>query len=180
MYCKYCGAELTDEALFCTECGRRVPTPTGSDGSEAPSESERAAGAFALRPESREDGVVESIASQEEHGSFKSAMDASKQRSRRKMPLIVLVALVALLLSSVAYAAYWAYTTYIAPAASSVEVSQQGEVEASTSEQAAEEDPYVDVWVVDTSYSVVDGVAQDDVRTYEYDDAGRRCGGCHV
>lgn len=173
MYCKYCGAELTDEALFCTECGRKVPVPTGSDGSEAPSESEGAAGAFALRPESREDGVAESIASQEEHGSFKSAMDASKQRSRRKMPLIVLVALVALLLSSVAYAAYWAYTTYIAPAASSVEVSQQGEVEASTAEQAAEEGPYVDVWVVDTSYSVVDGVAQDDVRTYEYDDAGR-------
>lgn len=173
MYCKYCGAELTDEALFCTECGQKVPSSTEGDGSETASDFEGAADASALKSESREDGAFGSNVSHEEHSSFKSAMDASKQRSRRKMPLIVLVVLVALLLSSVAYAAYWAYTTYIAPAVSNVEAVQQSEVEASTSEQAAEEDSYVDVWVVDTSYSVMNGVAQDDVRTYEYDDAGR-------
>lgn len=173
MYCKYCGAELTDEALFCTECGRKVPSSTEGDGSEAALELEEAADASASGFGFREDGAAESSVSREEHGSFKFAMDASKQRSRRKMPLIVLVVLVALLLSSVAYAAYWAYTTYVAPAVSNVEVSQHGEVETSATEQAAEEDPYVDVWVVDTSYSVVNGVAQDDVRAYEYDDAGR-------
>lgn len=119
MFCKYCGAKLSDEALFCTECGSAVPGrgesalgdqsgPTEPASNTA--EDDQDAGVVGLAEGAMTDSVT-----------FSAAMDSAKRRGRRKMPVIVLVALALLLLSSVAFAAYWAYQEFFAPEPAPVE-----------------------------------------------------------
>lgn len=108
MYCGYCGAELTDEAVFCPSCGQRVAFDFAAH-SAGPSTAQCTSDDL---PGSATEGSVET---------FVSAMNRTKAKSRHRMQVIVLVALALMLLSSIAYAAYRAYTTYFAEPTPAVE-----------------------------------------------------------
>ncbi len=53
---------------------------------------------------------------------LKAAVEATKHRSRRRVPLVLLIALALTLISGVAYAAFWVYTEVVLP---QIEASQQ-------------------------------------------------------
>ena len=96
---------------------------------------------------------------------FKASMDASRAKSRGRMPIVVLIVLVMLLLSSIAYAAYWAVTghpLFQAP----VEFSQASEEVVEPVEET------ISPWVVNTATYNRTGRTPW-VGTYEYDEEGK-------
>ena len=119
MFCRECGAQLQEGARFCHACGAPV---AGLDAqTEHPAESqtcferddERVQRLETATPESSrpatvgyESGATFADAPGFAQDSLKSAVDKTKGRSRRKVPLIVLVTLVLALAAGVAYAAY--------------------------------------------------------------------------
>ena len=112
MFCRECGAQLQEGACFCYVCG----TPVAWQGIQAeqferaderaqqfePSASET----FRVATVGYEPGATFADAPGLAQDSLKNAVDKTKGRSRRKVPLVVLVTLVLALAAGVAYAAY--------------------------------------------------------------------------
>lgn len=82
--------------MFCAECGNeleedaRFCTKCGASTDEARTS----------KPES-------------ESGTLKAAIEATKHRSRRRVPLVLLIAFALALVTGVAYAAFWVYTEVV-------------------------------------------------------------------
>ena len=129
MFCTNCGKQLADEARFCTSCGTAVGegkkerlTPTASAGAAA--SAGEAAGDSAVSTAAGATGATGADATfaaapdvkPAKPANFKAAMDSTRARGKRRMPMIVLVALALALTSAVAFAAHYVYTGYIAPA----------------------------------------------------------------
>lgn len=153
MYCMQCGHELPDDAQFCTSCGAK----TGRDASKAaksPDGPEEDAAALnsptADEPQDANEPLGSPTANEpreaggpheadEQHGGIpaelKQAVESTKQRSRRRVPLVVLIALAIALASGTAYAAYRVYVDIIVPIIQppAVEVQQPAEDTASSS-----------------------------------------------
>ena len=99
MYCTKCGHFMAaEEARFCTSCGAALNGGTAAGASVGMSQTPP---------------VGESSATPV---NFKAAMDSTKARGKRRMPIIVLVALALALTSAIAFAAHYVYSEYIAPA----------------------------------------------------------------
>lgn len=109
MFCEQCGSKLADDARFCTECGAKVGK-SGAPGVEdlGTAHVQAAVSNAALTPAPADSKPAGRVA-------FGRAVEATKQQSRRKVPLIVLVALVAALLTGTAWAAVTVYNEFIAP-----------------------------------------------------------------
>ena len=147
MFCAKCGSKLEEEARFCTKCGAPIDESRPEEGRDedgaAPCSAERpktAPGAEdapnATRPDvaAPTDAKAEStcapssapdaLAETTDPGSdtLKAAVEATKHRSRRRVPLVLLIALALTLISGVAYAAFWVYTEVVLP---QIEASQQ-------------------------------------------------------
>lgn len=103
MYCTQCGAKIEDDSLFCTSCGAKTARDNRASG-DTVADSPGTGGA-----------IVDQEPKAGGSGSLKSAVEDTRKRSRRRMPLVVLVALALALTSAVAFAAYYTYTQYIAP-----------------------------------------------------------------
>lgn len=103
MYCMYCGTELADDANFCTKCGKAV---LHGNPETLPCDSEKAQDINA--PDSPKPSPSPAA-------SLKNAVEQTKQRSRRRVPLVVIVALALTLAAGTAFAAHYIYTNYIAP-----------------------------------------------------------------
>ncbi len=119
MYCRQCGHELESDALFCTQCGASVKA--------AP---QRQAATAAVAVEEGHDG------SPDEPVSLKAAMDETKERSKRRIPLVVLVALILALVAGVAFGAYYVYDTIIEPRLSEQQAQDGNEDEIVPAEEA--------------------------------------------
>ena len=87
MYCTKCGAKLPSDAKFCMECGKPVA---------------------AVVPAAT--AAPQNNASSEQSETLRGAVNATKHRSRRRVPMVVLVALAMALAAGTAYAAYRVYT----------------------------------------------------------------------
>ena len=135
MFCANCGKQLADEVRFCTSCG--VPV-------------ERAESFGELA-----DGVGAGAAGAAKPANFKAAMDSTKARGKRRMPVIVLVALALALTSAIAFAAHYVYTEHIAP----MLAERQSEDSLSVSEGGK-------VWVVDAI------TTSNSTKVFNYDEEG--------
>lgn len=93
MYCTKCGAKLPSDAKFCMECGKPVA---------------------AVVPAAT--AAPQNNASSEQSETLRGAVNATKHRSRRRVPMVVLVALAMALAAGTAYAAYRVYTDVWLPA----------------------------------------------------------------
>ncbi|MDO4290808.1 MAG: zinc ribbon domain-containing protein [Eggerthellaceae bacterium] len=190
MFCTQCGNEIGDSARFCTACGAPVNRDDGgaalaasevakAAADERVDQAGEAAAAAALAAEVAASGgsadaaaPAMSVASADsadrsEPVTFAAAMDAAKQKSKRRIPMVVLVALALALTVGVAYAAYRVYTDVYLP-------SQQVQAEQAAQEPAPDEpaqtedlSEYVDVWVVDTE-TMTAGMASESPSTYQY------------
>ena len=98
MFCAECGCQLRDEARFCTSCGASVWIALEDEPSAAASAPDAVPSASAAKS-----------------ANFKTAMDSTKARGKRRMPVVVLVALALALTSAIALAAHYVYTNYVAP-----------------------------------------------------------------
>ena len=152
-FCPQCGAQLKSDARFCSECGTRLDAyevdlraAIGNDASPqvektcapqaagaretptecAPAQAVKTPAADAAKPAGEESGAAAS--------SFAAAVESTKHRSHRRVPLVVLVALALALTSAVAFAAYQVYTQVIAPAMQE----QQAEGETQQAEEPQE------------------------------------------
>ncbi len=152
-FCPQCGGQLKSDARFCSECGTRLDAyevdlraAVGNDASPqvekrcapqaagahetptecAPAQAAKTPAADAAKPAGEESGTAAS--------SFAAAVESTKHRSRRRVPLVVLVALALALTSAVAFAAYQVYTQVIAPAMQE----QQAEGETQQAEEPQE------------------------------------------
>lgn len=111
MFCSQCGAELPDEARFCSECGSVVERPTESadtlEDAKEPSEKQQ--------DMPQESARVEKIPV-EQHASFAERLMEFRRTTLKAVPTFVL-AIVAFLASAVtAYAAYKVVTEVVVPA----------------------------------------------------------------
>ena len=112
-FCANCGKQLAEEARFCTSCGTAV-------GADASAEQGASVGqgfsqpTFAVAAQGAASSALAADAAKP--ASFKAAMDSTKARGKRRMPVIVLVALALALTSAIALAAHYIYSEYVAPA----------------------------------------------------------------
>ena len=120
MYCTKCGAKLPRDARFCMNCGKPVAAIASEKAAASTASSEKAA-APAAAPAKVAEPTGASSSSQnnpspEQSETLRGAVNATKHRSRRRVPMVVLVALAMALVAGTAYAAYRVYTDVWLPA----------------------------------------------------------------
>lgn len=120
MYCTKCGAKLPRDARFCMNCGKPVAA-IASEKAAASTASLGKAVAPAVAPAKVAEPKGASSPSQnnpspEQSETLRGAVNATKHRSRRRVPMVVLVALAMALAAGTAYAAYRVYTDVWLPA----------------------------------------------------------------
>ena len=120
MYCTKCGAKLPRDARFCMNCGKPVAA-IASEKAAASTASLGKAVAPAVVPAKVAEPKGASSSSQnnpspEQSETLRGAVNATKHRSRRRVPMVVLVALAMALAAGTAYAAYRVYTDVWLPA----------------------------------------------------------------
>lgn len=120
MYCMKCGAKLPRDARFCMNCGKPVAA-IASEKAAASAASSGKAAAPAVVPAKVAEPKGASSSSQnnpspEQSETLRGAVNATKHRSRRRVPMVVLVALAMALAAGTAYAAYRVYTDVWLPA----------------------------------------------------------------
>lgn len=120
MYCTKCGAKLPRDARFCMNCGKPVAA-IASEKAAASTASLGKAAAPAVVPAKVAEPTGASTSSQnnpspEQSETLRGAVNATKHRSRRRVPMVVLVALAMALAAGTAYAAYRVYTDVWLPA----------------------------------------------------------------
>ena len=114
MYCTKCGTKLPRDARFCMNCGKPVAA-IASEKAAASTASLGKAVAPAVVPAKVAEPKGTSSSSQnnpspEQSETLRGAVNATKHRSRRRVPMVVLVALAMALAAGTAYAAYRVYT----------------------------------------------------------------------
>ena len=120
MYCTKCGAKLPRDARFCMNCGKPVAA-IASEKAVASTASLWKAAAPVAAPAKVAEPTGASSSSQnnpspEQSETLRGAVNATKHRSRRRVPMVVLVALAMALAAGTAYAAYRVYTDVWLPA----------------------------------------------------------------
>lgn len=120
MYCTKCGAKLPRDARFCMNCGRPVAAIASEKAAASTASSGKAAAPAAV-PAKAVEPTGASLSSQnnpssEQSETLRGAVNATKHRSRRRVPMVVLVALAMALAAGTAYAAYRVYTDVWLPA----------------------------------------------------------------
>lgn len=120
MYCTKCGAKLPRDARFCMNCGKPVVAIASEKAAASTASSEKAV-APAVAPAKAAEPKGASSSSQnnpssEQSETLRGAVNATKHRSRRRVPMVVLVALAMALVAGTAYAAYRVYTDVWLPA----------------------------------------------------------------
>lgn len=120
MYCTKCGAKLPRDARFCMNCGKPVAA-IASERAVASTASLGKAAAPVAAPAKVAEPTGASSSSQnnpspEQSETLRGAVNATKHRSRRRVPMVVLVALAMALAAGTAYAAYRVYTDVWLPA----------------------------------------------------------------
>lgn len=120
MYCTKCGAKLPRDARFCMNCGKPVAA-IASEKAVASTASLGKAAAPVAAPAKVAEPTGASSSSQnnpspEQSETLRGAVNATKHRSRRRVPMVVLVALAMALAAGTAYAAYRVYTDVWLPA----------------------------------------------------------------
>lgn len=120
MYCTKCGAKLPRDARFCMNCGKPVAAIAPEKAAASTASSGKAAAPAAV-PAKAAEPTGASLSSQnnpssEQSETLRGAVNATKHRSRRRVPMVVLVALAMVLAAGTAYAAYRVYTDVWLPA----------------------------------------------------------------
>ena len=114
MYCTKCGAKLPRDARFCMNCGKPVVAIASEKAAASTASSEKAAAPVAATAKVAEPTGASSSSQNnplsEQSETLRGAVNATKHRSRRRVPMVVLVALAMALAAGTAYAAYRVYT----------------------------------------------------------------------
>lgn len=120
MYCTKCGAKLPRDARFCMNCGKPVAAIAPAKAAASTASSGKAAAPTAVPAKAAEPTGASSSSqnnpSSEQSETLRGAVNATKHRSRRRVPMVVLVALAMALAAGTAYAAYRVYTDVWLPA----------------------------------------------------------------
>ena len=120
MYCTKCGAKLPRDARFCMNCGKPVAAIASEKVVASTASSGKAAAPAAVPAKAAEPTGASSSSqnnpSSEQSETLRGAVNATKHRSRRRVPMVVLVALAMALAAGTAYAAYRVYTDMWLPA----------------------------------------------------------------
>lgn len=120
MYCTKCGAKLPRDARFCMNCGKPVAVVAPAKAAASTASSGKAAAPAAVPAKTAEPTGASSSSqnnpSSEQSETLRGAVNATKHRSRRRVPMVVLVALAMALAAGTAYAAYRVYTDVWLPA----------------------------------------------------------------
>lgn len=120
MYCTKCGAKLPRDARFCMNCGKPAATIASEKAAASTASSGKAAAPAAVPAKAAEPTGASSSSqnnpSSEQSETLRGAVNATKHRSRRRVPMVVLVALAMALAAGTAYAAYRVYTDVWLPA----------------------------------------------------------------
>lgn len=120
MYCTKCGAKLPRDARFCMNCGKPVAAIASEKAAASTASLGKAAAPVAAPAKAAEPTGASSSSqnnpSSEQSETLRGAVNATKHRSRRRVPMVVLVALAMALAAGTAYAAYRVYTDMWLPA----------------------------------------------------------------
>lgn len=120
MYCTKCGAKLPRDARFCMNCGKPVAAIASEKAAASTASLGKAAAPVAAPAKVAEPTGASSSSqnnpSPEQSETLRGAVNATKHRSRRRVPMVVLVALAMALAAGTAYAAYRVYTDVWLPA----------------------------------------------------------------
>ena len=120
MYCTKCGAKLPRDARFCMNCGKPVAAIASEKAAASTASLGKAAAPVAATAKVAEPTGASSSSqnnpSSEQSETLRGAVNATKHRSRRRVPMVVLVALAMALAAGTAYAAYRVYTDVWLPA----------------------------------------------------------------
>lgn len=120
MYCTKCGAKLPHDARFCMNCGKPVAAIASEKAAASTASSGKAAAPAAVPAKAAEPTGASSSSqnnpSSEQSETLRGAVNATKHRSRRRVPMVVLVALAMALAAGTAYAAYRVYADVWLPA----------------------------------------------------------------
>ena len=114
MYCTKCGAKLPRDARFCMNCGKPVAAIAPAKAAASTASSGKAAAPAAVPAKAAEpmgaSSALQGDVSPKRPETLRGAVNATKHRSRRRVPMVVLVALAMALAAGTAYAAYRVYT----------------------------------------------------------------------
>lgn len=120
MYCTKCGAKLPRDAKFCMNCGKPVAAIASEKAAASTASLGKAAAPVAAPAKVAEptgaSSSTRNSASPNSPETLRGAVNATKHRSRRRVPMVVLVALAMALAAGTAYAAYRVYTDVWLPA----------------------------------------------------------------
>lgn len=120
MYCTKCGAKLPRDARFCMNCGKPVAAIASEKAAASTASLGKAVAPAAVPAKVAEPKGASSSSqnnpSPEQSETLRGAVNATKHRSRRRVPMVVLVALAMALAAGTAYAAYRVYTDMWLPA----------------------------------------------------------------